>query len=211
MLARARLLRPSRPACLALGGLLTALAGCSSDDTTVEDSVTHPTLIEVAPTDFLGSERCVTGSDDAGIKRYVATAYDVTDDGAGGAGSEPDVDAVASEEEAEPMRDDVGELPRNGFKLPSSGPTSCTASVGFGLVVPGRRYRIRVDGYTTTELTPRASGSRFMESEGSVVEPSFRADCPGRQPGATDPNQFGGPFLAIGEVIIDVTNCLPFQ
>jgi len=210
MLARARLLRPPRPACLALGGLLTALAGCSSDEGTIDASVTHPTLIEVAPADFLGAESCVTGSE-PGIKRYVATAYDVSDDGAGGAGSEPDIDAVASEEEPEPMHDDVGELPRNGFKLPSSGPTACNASVGFGLVVPGRRYRIRVDGYTTTELTPRASGSRFMESSGSLVEPSFRADCPGRQPGAKDPNQFGTPFLAFGEVIVDVTNCVPFQ
>lgn len=189
---------------------MTALAGCSSDDGTIEANVTHPTLIEVSPADFLGSERCMTGTE-PGLKRYVATAYDVTDEGAGGAASESPIDEVASEEEAEPVRDDLGELPRNGFKLPSSGPTSCGTSLGFGLVVPGRRYRIRVDGYTTTELTPRASGSRLMESAGSLVEPSFRADCPGRQPGASDPNQFGTPFIAYGETIVDVTNCLPFR
>ena len=45
----------------------------------------------------------------------------------------------------------------------------------------------------------------------SVVEPSYRADCPGRKPGSTDPNEFGEPFLAYPEYIVDVTNCLPFQ
>jgi hypothetical protein len=213
MHARARLLS-SRPLLLALSGLLAALVGCSDESGTVEATVTHPTLIEVSPLDFLGGIPCVTG-DEPGLKRYVASAYDVTE-GAGGAASDsedapPPVDDLASEEEAEPQHDDVGELPRNGFKLPSSGPTSCGASVGFGLVVPGRRYRIRVDGYTTTDLTPRASGSRYMDSAGSVVEPTYRADCPARMPGSSDPNEFGEPFLAYPEYITDVTNCLPFK
>lgn len=213
MHARARLL-PSRPLLLALSGLVAALLGCSDESGTVQATVTHPTLIEVSPLDFLGGITCATG-DEPGLKRYVASAYDVTD-GAGGAAADsedapPPVADLASEEEAEPQRDDVGELPRNGFKLPSSGPTSCATSVGFGLVVPGRRYRIRVDGYTTADLTPRASGSRYMDSAGSTVMPTYRADCPARMPGSSDPNEFGEPFLAYPEYITDVTNCLPFK
>jgi hypothetical protein len=81
----------------------------------------------------------------------VATLFDVTDLGAGGAASD-----------YEPEKD-ANDIPKcGGFQLPSSEPTSCLTSVGFGYVVHGRRYCVEVDVYDTDQLVPRATGTRQM-------------------------------------------------
>ena len=144
----ARQPRSLRPTALVVGFGLLAYVGCSSSAATTI-SVTHPTMIEVAPEDFLGEVPC---SDGPGLKRYVATLFDtnyVAEGGAGGASAQEMAAGGAQPED---------------FQLPSSQPTGCLAAVGFGLVVPGRHYRVEIDGYDTAELAPRALGSREMVS-----------------------------------------------
>jgi hypothetical protein len=150
------LLRPTR---LLLGVGLVAVAGCSSSAAS-DVVVTHPTMIEVSPTSFLGDVLCAT--DGAGLKRYVATLFD-TNEGMGGASGTAD-DAV----------DGAQTVP---FQLPSSVATSCVAAVGFGFVVPGRSYRVEIDGYDTDALTARALGARQQVANGDAVQPSWQAAC----------------------------------
>src|SRR5687768_16785639 len=93
----------------AVGALLAlAAAGCS-DDPELVIVITHPTLIEVNPADFLGAVPCLQA--DGAMRRYVATIFDVTppEEGAAGAGG--------------------AEGPAENFQLPSSGPTPCTAPI----------------------------------------------------------------------------------
>lgn len=154
-------------AALALACSLQVLAGCSSGGGGTA-GVTHPTMIEVAPQDFLGNLTCTTQGQ--GVRRYVATLFDVTV-GSGAPGEQP------------------ADIPtEGGFRLPSSPPTPCSASVGFGFVAPGRRYRVEVDAYDTTQLEARVPGSRRMVdvSSGSsaagqpaIVEPTWSTQCAG--------------------------------
>ncbi|HKY38294.1 MAG TPA: hypothetical protein VJN18_20265 [Polyangiaceae bacterium] len=127
---------------------LLAIPGCSNDSVSVA-GVTHPTLIEVAPVEFLGSLGC--SEQPSSVQRYVATLFDVTEQSAGGAGSD-----------YEPEVDEDGIPQCGGFQLPSSEPTSCLTSVGFGYVVHGRRYCAEVDAYDTDQLVPRGTGTRQM-------------------------------------------------
>jgi hypothetical protein len=126
---------------------LLVYAGCSSSSTP-SLAVSHPTMIEVAPEDFLGSVPCSEGP---GLKRYVATLFDTNHAQAGASGIDPGSEAQVG-----------GAGP--DFQLPSSPPTPCLAGVGFGLVVPGRHYDVKIDGYDTNDLAPRAVGSREMVS-----------------------------------------------
>ena len=143
----ARQLRSLRLASFLAGfGLIVVYAGCSSGGSAVT-SVTHPTMIEVSPEDFLGNVPCTDGP---GLKRYVATLID-TDYSVGGAGN-----VNATDENA-------GGAP-SPFQLPSSPPTPCLAAVGFGLVVAGHHYEVQIDGYDTDDIAPRAIGARQMVS-----------------------------------------------
>jgi hypothetical protein len=185
----ARQPRSLRPAALLVGFGLLAYVGCSSSGATTT-SVTHPTMVEVAPEDFLGDVPC---SDAPGLKRYVATLFDtnyVAEGGAGGASAE---DTAAG-----------GARP-DDFQLPSSLPTPCRAAVGFGLVVPGRHYRVEIDGYDTDDLAPRALGSREMVSPAPTnVEPA--------QPLAT-PRWIAhcDNAVAVGLTIVRADHCATFQ
>jgi len=158
-----RLPHPLRPACFLVGAGLVFYLGCSSSGTTAP-SVTHPTMIEVAPEDFLGQVPCAT--EGSGLKRYVATLVDRNFAAAGAAGSEGD---DSEDEEAQ------------GFQSPSSLPTPCLAAVGFGFVVPARHYEVLIDGYDTDAITPRATGSRKMMSttspDGEIVAPRWTTQC----------------------------------
>jgi hypothetical protein len=183
-----RQLRSLRPASLLLGFGLLAYAGCSSGGTTAV-AVTHPTMIEVAPEDFLGEVPCSEGP---GLKRFVATLIDTDYVAQGGASA---VDATA-DAEAGGAAD---------FQLPSSRPTPCLAAVGFGLVVSGRHYDVEIDGYDTEDLAPRASGSRQMVStvaapgrpEASLLTPRWSARC--------------DDTIAVDSTIVRALHCTPFQ
>lgn len=166
--------RPALPSALvALAGAALVSAACSSDggDT---PGVTHPTMIEVNPADFLGQLPC---SNEAGsVRRYVATLFDVTGDGAGGSSQDEAADGQGC----------------GGFQLPSSEPTRCSTSVGFGYVVAGRRYCVEVDGYDSDAIEPRGTGIRQMvegngdddappAADAASVSPSWTARCEGAQ------------------------------
>jgi hypothetical protein len=151
----------SAPLLAALLGLAVG-SGCSSSSV-AQSAVTHPTMVKLDPSTFLGGVPC---SDEAGgMRRYVATLFDITeaaDGGAGGADSGPG-----------PAEGSAG---NPGFPLPSSLPTPCLAAVGFGFVVDGRRYRAEVDGYDRDDIEPRGAGTRQMVDVASraVVPPHWR-------------------------------------
>lgn len=172
-------LRSLRPASFVLGAGLLAYAGCSSSGSTAV-SVTHPTMLEVAPAQFLGSVPCVV--DGPGLKSYVATLYDTNETANGGAPSE--IEAELAEQTTETAFARLrGEAPSDQFELPSSEPASCTASVGFGYVVPGRRYEVLIEGYeqAAEEVAARALGSHLLVAEsdptGPFLKSSFKAYC----------------------------------
>jgi hypothetical protein len=186
----ARQFRSLRPACPLVGFALLSFAGCSSSGT-ASPAVTHPTMIEVAPEDFLGDVPCSEGP---GLKRYVATLIDtdyVAQGGASGVDRATDAEAGGA-----PM----------AFQLPSSRPTPCLAGVGFGLVVPGRHYDVKIDGYDTDDLAPRANGSRQMVSPApapaaeqpvsALLTPRWSAHCE--------------DAIAIDSTIVRALHCTPF-
>lgn len=193
-------LRSLRPALFMVGAGLLAYAGCSSGST-VTPAVTHPTLVEVAPALFQGSVPCV--KDGSGFKRYVATLFDAGLNGEGGAGGEPDEAVAAGSSAGGAGGQQKGEFPDPaGFRLASSLPTPCGASVGFGYVVPTRRYEVRIEGYDTEDLDPRASGSREMvlksaEDPKPLVSPRWFAKC--------------DRATAVESTIIRADQCTPFQ
>jgi hypothetical protein len=166
---------------------LLVYAGCSSSSAP-SIAVSHPTMIEVAPEDFVGSVPCSEGP---GLKRYVATLFDTNYAQAGASGSDPDSEAQVG-----------GAGP--DFQLPSSPPTPCLAGVGFGLVVPGRRYDVTIDGYDTDDLAPRAIGSRQMVSPAPsptqmvtpLATPRWTARCE--------------DAIAVDSTIVRADHCTPF-
>jgi hypothetical protein len=179
--------RPLHPTSLLALGLLV-YAGCSSSSAT-SVAVSHPTMIEVAPEDFLGSVPCSEGP---GLKRYVATLFDTNYVAQGGGnGIDPESDAQAG-----------GAGP--DFQLPSSPATPCLAGVGFGLVVAGRHYDVKIDGYDTDDLAPRAVGSRQMVSpaplpgqqDTPLATPRWTAHCE--------------DAVAVDSTIVRADHCAPF-
>lgn len=182
--------RPAQALALLGAGWLGALA-CSSDSTTTA-GVTHPTMIEVSPADFLGELAC--DEQPGAARRYVATLFDITEQ-LGGAGGEGNAGPAAGEA----MAGGQGGAPAGvlaalapgkcgGFQLPSSLPVSCRTSVGFGFVVSGRHYCAEIDAYDTDQLEPRGPGTRQMvasepadgappASDAPKVEPAWRTTC----------------------------------
>lgn len=182
-----RQLRPLHPASLLALGLLV-YAGCSSSSAT-SVAVSHPTMIEVAPEDFLGSVPCSEGP---GLKRYVATLFDTNYVAQGGSsGTDPESDAQVG-----------GAGP--DFQLPSSPATPCLAGVGFGLVVAGRHYDVKIDGYDTDDLAPRALGSRQM------VSPAPTADQPITPLSTPRWTAHCEDAVAVDSTIVRADHCTPF-
>ena len=183
----ARQLRSLHPASFLVGLGLLAHAGCSSSSAT-SVAVTHPTMIEVAPESFLGDVPCSEGP---GLKRYVATLFDTNYVAQGGATGVGDSSS------------DGGAAP--DFQLPSSLPTPCLAAVGFGLVVAGRHYDVKIDGYDRDDLAPRASGSRQLVSPAAnadeevtpLATPRWTAHCEGA--------------IAVDSTIVRADHCAPFS
>lgn len=179
-------------------GCLGPLA-CGSDPATTV-GVTHPTMIEVSPADFLGERAC---ADEPGAaRRYVATLFDVTEqvEGAGGAGG---ADESAAGGAAPEPTSKCG-----GFQLPSSQPVSCNTSVGFGFVVSGRHYCAEIDAYDTDQLEPRGSGTRQMVmGDASDGEPPA-ADAPKVEPAW---NTICRQAMAAASVIVPMRDCDPLS
>lgn len=184
---------------LVAGGLLIAFAGCSSSATTTLP-VTHPTMIAVEPEDFLGNVPCSANA--PGLKTYVATIFDLnqTYGGYGGEGGEAGDGSSAGAQAS-----NAGGAGPQQFQLPSSSPTPCLAGVGFGYVVPGRHYRVEIDGYDTADLGPRASGARQMVSPAPtsatdvkpLIAPRWSASCE--------------RAIAVELTIIRADRCRPFE
>lgn len=180
----ARTLRRLEPAFIAVGFALALFVGCSNDSASTA-GVTHPTMIEIAPEQFRGAVPCAANGSEAGLKRYVATLIDPNDDGSGGAGG------AAPDEQA------AGALNADDFALPSSEPTSCLAGVGFGFIVPGRRYIARIQGFDREDLSSRAPGSSLVvDAEGNPVAPRWTAEC--------------DATIAVEETIVRAKRCTSF-
>ena len=183
-----RQLRPLHPASFFVGLGLLVYAGCSSSSTE-SVAVSHPTMIEVAPEDFLGGVPCSEGP---GLKRYVATLFDtnyVAQAGASGVDAESDAQVGGAGPD---------------FQLPSSPPTPCLAGVGFGLIVAGRHYDVKIDGYDTDDLAPRAIGSRQMVSPvPSETQPVTPLATPRWTAHCED-------AIALDSTIVRADHCRPF-
>jgi hypothetical protein len=139
--------RLSRPLVALAASGLSCWVGCTNESTPAV-GVSHPTMIEIAPETFLGDVPCTQQV--GGLTRYVATLTDVTgsvDSGTGGSGAGGADDGAGGEAD---------------FTLPSSAPVPCLSGVGFGFVVPGRKYAALIEGYDTDQIVPRAAGSRLM-------------------------------------------------
>ena len=185
---------------LAASGLMV-WAGCSSSGV-AEVGVSHPTMIAVAPETFLGDVPC--GEQGNGLQRYVATLTDVTariDAAAGGAGGEGDVAAPNGGQS-----DGAGG--EGDFTLPSSHPVPCLSGIGFGFVVPGRHYAMRIEGYDTTALAPRAPGSPAMVTAAPDASPETIASAPAVAPlwSATC-----DATTAVSVTVVQVAHCSKFQ
>ena len=132
---------------------LALLLSCTSLSTGTTTPTT-PTLVAVAPDDFLGNVPC--GDAPGAMRRYVATIYDVTP-GIGGDGGPSE------------------------FALPSSGPVPCTRQIAFGggFVLQGHRYVADIQAYDRTDIEPLGSGSNVMvnTTTGEVVKPRWTTSC----------------------------------
>jgi hypothetical protein len=142
--------------CLDVSCAALVVSGCGSDSSTVTVEP-HPTIIELAPRDFLGSLKC--GTEEGNLQRYVATLTDVTrvhEEGAGGGPGEP-----------------------LEFVLPSSLPIRCEQGVAFGLVVPGHFYTAQIDGYDRGDLVPMAPGAPILVDPNTKkpVAPRWTTSC----------------------------------
>jgi len=166
-------LRPDGPILRIAVGLAlgVVLAGCSEPEVVVV-GISHPTLVEVSPDDFLGRVPCLPSP--GAMRRYVATVYQLpkedADDGAGGAGTETP-----------------------GFALPSStvsrgdGTASaipCMQKVGFSHIIHEHRYWAEIDGYDRDDLLALAPGTRILYDPVTLerVVPRWTTSCAKNDP-----------------------------
>jgi hypothetical protein len=155
---------------LAALSMSSALAGCDEDPVPTQ-GIAHPTLVEVAPSDFLGRVRCIDAP--GAMRRYVATVYDVDafpnpdDESSGGAGawSEETVFALPS-----------STVRRGDGKVTA---IPCTQNVGFSRIVDNHRYYAEIDGYDRDDLIALAPGTRVLYDPETLerVEPRWTTSC----------------------------------
>jgi hypothetical protein len=160
---------------LAVMSLGSLLAGCSEDPVPTQ-SIAHPTLVEVSPGDFLGSVRCIDAP--GGMRRYVATVYDVDAFPSPDAGSnEPD----GGSSDCPVFDESVFALPSSTVKRGDDRVTAipCTQNVGFSRIIDGHRYYAAVDGYDRDDLVALAPGSRILYDPVTLerVEPRWTTTC----------------------------------
>ncbi len=166
--------------------LLLLCAACGSED---ESGITvdHPTLVAVAPNDFLQDLECF--GEDTEVTRYVATLRDVS---------------VAGQTEGAE------------FPLPSSEPLPCEQIAAFARVVVGHRYLARIDAYDRTDLQPLAPGSpTLMDPETGVrVGPHFQTECGELDDSVSSPDPADLTLegvLAVDSVTRYARICLPWS
>jgi hypothetical protein len=172
---------------------LAGIIGACSETTPPITGVYHPTLISVEPADLPGGVPCANA--DGALRSYVATVFDVEYEADGSLVTASDSDVVgaggaADQEAASQGLDTPGLCPadatpgttprsKNGFVLPSSGPTDCRTPVAFSRVVDGHRYRAEVEGYDRPGLVALVAGARLMvdPTTGERVEPRWKWRC----------------------------------
>jgi hypothetical protein len=168
---------------LAVPFALALLGGCS-ETTVPAQGVYHPTLIAVAPAEFLGPIPCIDA--EGGMRAYVATVFNTeylpdgspvtADDVASGDAVSGPTPGVGCNADAEP-----GTSPRAtvGFALPSAGPVACENPVTVSRVVENHRYRAEIEGYDRADLVALAPGVPILvdPSTGERVTPRWRFSC----------------------------------
>jgi len=187
------LIRSRRALAALLAPGLAGLLGACQETTTPVAGVYHPTLISVDPTDLPGGVPCA--NTDGALRSYVATVFDIEYEANGslvtasdpdvvGAGGAPDQEAASQDPDLAgfcPGDATPGTAPRSkdGFALPSSGPTECRTPVAFSRVLDGHRYRAEVEGYDRAGLVPLAAGARIMidPATGERVAPRWKWRC----------------------------------
>lgn len=129
---------------------LALLSGACSSSTATATGIIPPTAVVVDPVEFLGAVPCA--SSPGALHRYVATLVDVS------------------------VHQEAG---RTETPLPSSLPTPCYQKLQFeNVILPGRQYAAKIDGYDRTDLHPAATGSADMlDGTGTRVSPRWTASC----------------------------------
>ncbi len=185
-------------------GPLALAASCSQDSITVPDIV-HPTLVEVSPTDFLGSVACIDAT--GAMRSYVATFFDlgVEDDATdGGAGAPGDAASGAGGQGGDGGESGApaGALgTARGTPIANTGPASCTTAIGYGKVTPGHRYRAEILGFDR-------DGLELSTTDSPVATPEV-IDAVTRKPVAARWRASCGPATSREAVIRQLGNCSP--
>ena len=137
------------------------------------------TLVEVSPTEFLGSVPCVDAR--GAMRRYVATVFDAGPEdvnGAGGANGGGDSSDFALPSSTVAHGDVTGD------GAPDATPIPCAQTVGFSRVVIGNRYWAEIDGYDRDDLVALAPGTRILYDPvtSERVAPRWSTSCAKDQP-----------------------------
>ena len=136
-------------------GLGLAASGCVSSPGGDAPRIA-PTLVAVAPEDFLGQVPCVDAP--GGLRSYVVRLYDH------GTTEEP----LDFELPASVVRDNGGVYR----------PVPCEQTAAFGHVVPGHKYSAVVDAYDRTDLRAQGPGSAILlDPDGNYVAPRWTTRC----------------------------------
>jgi len=154
------------------------VVGCGSSNTTTL-ALEAQTLIGVDPKYFTEDNTCGTT-----LKSYVGTLFDVT-------GSEGISDAGVS---ATP------------FLVGSSPPTPCDRAIVFNYAVAAHAYKVTLDGYDRSDITPTDPGSSAMvtsDANRNFVAPRWTAACHGW----TDANGNAQPGLSYSNITVTLREC----
>jgi hypothetical protein len=180
----------ARAATLMLIFVSLASGGCGSSHGSAPPI--QPTVVGVAPQDFLGDVQCLNAP--GAMQSYVVSVADVT--------ALLDVDAGDSGAADGSALTDAGGI--GEFTLPSTSPSSCEDIAGSTMVIPGHRYVADVDGYDRIDVRPLAPGSPIVvqTTSGEFVAPRWKTSC-GRVS--------GGAVTAVPYLTRLVRNCAPLK
>ena len=164
----------ARRACSALAALAlpVLLAGCAEEEIPIV-TISHPTLVQVSPAEFLGSVPCANA--EGAMRRYVATVFDL------GRAPLEGAEGGASGEEAEPFALPSSTVDHGGDKAT---PIPCAQNVGFSRIVDGHRYYAEIDGYDRDDLIALAPGTSILYDPvtSERVDPRWTTTCAAKNP-----------------------------